>query len=222
MNSRFLRARKPEEKELRSKHLLATARALLEQGTDLKQLSLNELARNAGMAKANVYRYFETREALLLELLWIEWQDLFAEIQKSWVKKTTQPGDLKRLISLFAETIARKQLLCSLTAALPSVLEENLSSEKVKEFKLNSLHFFGEIASCFANFCPELTAQSFAILLQDTITFIVGIYPFAFPNKTVAKVLSNPDLRFFQRDFRGELERYLLAISVSLQQSSTR
>lgn len=222
MNERFLRARKPEEKELRSNHLLATARSLLLQDADIKKLSLNEIARKSGMAKANVYRYFETREALLLELLWSEWQDWFDEFQKKWAKKPNVSRDLMALISLFAETIACKKLLCSLTAALPAVLEANLSAEKVKEFKFNSLRFFAEIASRFENSCPELTAHSFAILLQDTITFIVGIYPFAFPNETVAKVLSHPDLRFFRRDFRGELERYLIAVASSLQKSPSR
>lgn len=213
MSEHFLRARKPEEKERRSKHLLVTARALLEKDSDLNKLSLNDIARTAGMAKANVYRYFETREALLLELLWTEWQDWFAEFQKKWMLQSTRSMDLKGLIALFAETIAGKPLLCSLTAALPAVLEVNLSAEKVKEFKINSLHFFGEIAVHFEACCPELTSQEYATLLQDTITFIVGLYPFASPNETVARVLLHPELSFFRRDFRGELERYLIAVA---------
>jgi hypothetical protein len=32
------------------------------------ELSLNELSRRVGLAKSNVLRYFETREAVLLEL----------------------------------------------------------------------------------------------------------------------------------------------------------
>lgn len=96
------------------------------------------------------------------------------------------------------------------------MLEVNLSAEKVKEFKFNSLHFFGEIASRFEACCPELPSQDYATLLQDTITFIVGLYPFAFPNETVARVLSHPELSFFRRDFREELERYLIAMANSL------
>jgi len=68
----FQRARQPEQREERRAHLLTTARAMLEGGVDLRALTLNALAREAGMAKSNVYRYFETREALLLELLWAE------------------------------------------------------------------------------------------------------------------------------------------------------
>src|SRR2546423_10649979 len=38
-------------------------------------LSLNELSRRVGLAKSNVLRYFESREAVLLELLDMAWRD---------------------------------------------------------------------------------------------------------------------------------------------------
>lgn len=218
MKKLFLRARKPEEKELRSQHLLATAKALLEQGTDLKQLSLNELARSAGMAKANVYRYFETREALLLELLWTEWQDWYADFQRKCAKKSSGVADLEGLISILASTIAGRALLCSLTAVLPSVLETNLSEDRLHQFKLSSLNFFGEIAEQLQNYCPELTSKNFTLLLHDTVTFMVGLHPFVFPNQTVKKVLSNPELKFYRRDFRVDLERYMNAVANSLRE----
>jgi hypothetical protein len=62
--------------------LLRTARENLKQGGTLDELGLNELARQTGMAKSNVYRYFESREALLLDLLWEEWTSWFLGIQK--------------------------------------------------------------------------------------------------------------------------------------------
>jgi AcrR family transcriptional regulator len=38
------------------------------------QITLNELSRRVGLAKSNVLRYFESREAVLLELLDSAWQ----------------------------------------------------------------------------------------------------------------------------------------------------
>jgi AraC-like DNA-binding protein len=58
----FQRARQPDQKAKRRAHVLATAREILADGAvDLGQLTLNELARRVGMAKSNLYRYFETR-----------------------------------------------------------------------------------------------------------------------------------------------------------------
>ena len=46
------------------------------------QVTLNELSRRAGLAKSNVLRYFESREAVLLELLDSDWQDWLAQLEE--------------------------------------------------------------------------------------------------------------------------------------------
>jgi AcrR family transcriptional regulator len=48
--------------------MLGTAAAMLTE-MPVAQITLNELSRRVGLAKSNVLRYFESREAVLLELL---------------------------------------------------------------------------------------------------------------------------------------------------------
>ena len=62
------RARSPEEKELRRAAILQAAAALVER-EGLEKTGLNAIAREAGISKANIYRYFESREAILLHLV---------------------------------------------------------------------------------------------------------------------------------------------------------
>jgi AcrR family transcriptional regulator len=127
----FRRARKPDQKAKRRAHVLATARAMLGEGTvDLGQLSLNELARRAGMAKSNLYRYFETREAVLLALLseeWVAWQK---HMTTSYRRTARGRAALDALVRHVARTLAARRLLCALTTAFPSVLEHNLSETR--------------------------------------------------------------------------------------------
>lgn len=214
MAKRFVRARKPEEKELRRKHLLEISRKLLEKDLDINNLSLNEIARKAGMAKANVYRYFETREALLLELLWDEWQTWYDSFKKSLNKNPKSKKSLELLVKTMATSLSERQLLCSLTTVLPSIVEKNLSEATLRQFKLKSLDFFGEIASFLEDICPTLSAEKYAIFLQDVVTVIAGLYPFAYPPPKVAEVIDLPELKFYKRDFKKELERYLLTLAV--------
>ena len=213
MTKRYLRARKPEQKEERKQHLLDVARSLIEKESDLNLLSLNEIARSAKMAKANIYRYFESREALFLELLWSEWQDWFKDFQKDWSKLTKPKKNFDYLIKSLAISISRRELLCNLTTALPSVVEKNLSEEAIREFKYRSIELFGQIANYLETCSGELDATAYAIFLQDTVSLISGIYPFSYPNEVVSKVLKDPHLKFFKRDFSAELERYMVAIA---------
>src|SRR5262245_38404227 len=64
----FQRARSDEQRALRSQAILDTAAAMLEE-MPVADISLNELSRRVGLAKSNVLRYFDSREAVLLELL---------------------------------------------------------------------------------------------------------------------------------------------------------
>jgi AcrR family transcriptional regulator len=216
MGHRYLRARKPEQKEERRQHLLDVARTLINIESDLNLLSLNLIARSAKMAKANIYRYFETREALLLDLIWDEWQELFKDLKRLWQKVPKNKKTFDHLIKTLAMSIAKRDLLCNLTTSLPSVIEKNLSESTIKEFKYRSIEFFGEIANFLETCSTELNAQSYAIFLQDTVSLIAGIYPFTHPNKTVEKVLQDPKLHFFKRDFAAELERYMIALAKNL------
>jgi AcrR family transcriptional regulator len=211
----FLRARQPEQKEERRLHLLATARAMLEGGTDLRDLTLNELARQAGMAKSNVYRYFETREALLLELLWSEWAAWFEALFATPPRRGRGPRALAALTRVIARSLAERPLLCKLTAALPAVVEQNLSEERIAAFKGQSLLFFEELARFLHGRVPDLSEARYAVLVHDTVTLLVGLYPFAAPAPAVARVLERPEFAFFRRDFEADLARMLLALATS-------
>src|SRR5919202_5097647 len=68
MATTFQRARSDEQRALRRQAILDTAAAMLNE-MPVSDLSLNELSRRVGLAKSNVLRYFDSREAVLLELL---------------------------------------------------------------------------------------------------------------------------------------------------------
>src|SRR2546421_4060846 len=77
----FQRARSEEQREVRRQVILKTAAAMLTE-VPVAQLSLNELSRRVGLAKSNVLRYFESREAVLLELLDSAWQEWLAGLDQ--------------------------------------------------------------------------------------------------------------------------------------------
>jgi len=77
----FQRARSEEQREVRRRAILDTAAAMLAE-MPVAEVTLNELSRRVGLAKSNVLRYFESREAVLLELLDSAWQDWLAQLDR--------------------------------------------------------------------------------------------------------------------------------------------
>ena len=83
----FQRARTDEQRAARRDAILDVARRLVvDEG--VAHVSLNEIAREVGLAKSNVLRYFETREAILLTLLGTEYQEWVATVAAHSAVKT--------------------------------------------------------------------------------------------------------------------------------------
>lgn len=210
----FQRARQPEQKEERRALLLRTARGLLDAGLGLHELSLNGLAREAGMTKSNVYRYFESREAVLLELLRDEWFGWLAELASSWTPAPDGVPPLRHLCDVMAKTLAARPLLGLLTSALPSVLEQNVSEDAVIAFKRTTLTFFTETAHFMTEAVPSLSLERALLVMQDGAVIITGLYPHAHPSPVVRRaMLRAPELQAFGRDFEAELARLFFAVA---------
>lgn len=74
------RARQPEEKEQRRQEILKAAESLWLESS-YQDLSMNQIASGAGLAKGTLYLYFKTKEEIFLELLLIytcDWADEMA------------------------------------------------------------------------------------------------------------------------------------------------
>jgi len=103
------------------------------------QVTLNQLSRRAGLAKSNVLRYFESREAVLLELLDSAWQEWLARLAAELANAVdagappAERGD--QLAAGLATSLAARPVLCDLLSAQAAVLERNVSPQVAAEYK---------------------------------------------------------------------------------------
>lgn len=218
----FQRARSPEQKEERRAQLLTVASEMLHAELLPSELSLNELARRAGMAKSNVYRYFESREALLLELLSAEWLALFDPAVLDLGQDGEPPLELAELTERFARAVASRPLLGRLLSVLPSTLEHNVTVETIREFKRSSLALAERAARLFHCRAPELSREQHFELLSEAIVLVTGLWPHAHPAPAVAEALKAPELSPFRHDFERDLARSLLLLARGIAGSEAR
>src|SRR5690606_23073314 len=175
----FIRARKPEEiAQRRDSILAATARLLAQQAPD--QLSLNAIAREARLAKSNVYRYFESREAIYLALLMQDLDGWVAEVQAALAPLAGGNRPAAVAGALAAATVARPRM-CQLVSLLGTVLERNLSAQAVLEFKQQSLQRGLAVLSVLQAALPAVAT----VRLQDFMAYFLaqvgGLWPVCHP-----------------------------------------
>ncbi|MFJ6464357.1 TetR/AcrR family transcriptional regulator [Streptomyces sp. NPDC091387] len=165
----FQRARSEEQREIRRRAILDTAAAMLDE-MPVAEVSLNELSRRVGLAKSNVLRYFESREAVLLELLdvflerWlVELADELAAGIEAHAAPEVRAGQLAETLS---RSLADRLTLCDLFGAQGGVLEHNVSVEVVKRHKRSSLARLAAMVELVRHHVPELGdgAQLFCLM----------------------------------------------------------
>jgi AcrR family transcriptional regulator len=210
----FQRARSEEQREIRRRVILDNAAAMLDE-MPVAEVSLNELSRRVGLAKSNVLRYFDSREAVLLELLdsflgrWLEElsQDLAAGIKTDAVPEVRAA----QLAEVLSRSLADRIVLCDLFGAQGGVLEHNVSVEVVKKHKRSSLARLEVMTGLARLHVPELGdgAQLFCLMSLVSAGALSSYFPP--PPSLLAAYEDEPELDALQLDFQQALQASLTA-----------
>ena len=205
----FQRARSEEQREIRRRVILDTAAAMLDE-MPVAELSLNELSRRVGLAKSNVLRYFESREAVLLELMDVflgSWLTGLADELAAGVEPQAPPevraGQLAEILS---RSLAEQTVLCDLFGAQGGVLEHNVSVEVIKQHKRSALAKLSAMTDLMRRYLPELgdNAQMFCMM---SLVFAGGLSTYVPPPASLlAAYAEEPDLGALHLELRDALQ----------------
>ncbi|MEU3293548.1 TetR family transcriptional regulator [Streptomyces longwoodensis] len=210
----FQRARTEEQREIRRRAILDTASAMLDE-MPVAAVTLNELSRRVGLAKPNVLRYFESREAVLLELLdrfLQEWlTELSGELAAGVGADLPMPGRAAAVAEILSSSLSRRKVLCELFGAQGSVLEHNVSVEVVARYKRASLERLTTMTDLIRGHLPELGDNATLFSLQ-TMVVAGAVSAFSTPPPSLrAAYEAEPDLARFHLELKDYLEQALTA-----------
>lgn len=210
MTLSFQRAREPQEKEQRRQSLLDAAARLLAEG-GLEAVTLSAIARTADLAKSNVYRYFGSREEILLEILVDDELAWVGELEHA-LAPLAGTEDLARVARTIARTIAERPLTCMLISVVANVLEHNLTPEAVLRFKQRVLELSIRVGNALSVAVPALPRDRVEALLRHLHALIAGLWPMAHPAPLVADSLVEPRFASLRCDFEADLGGALSAM----------
>ncbi len=204
----FQRARSEEQRRIRRRAILETAAAMLDE-MPVAEVSLNELSRRVGLAKSNVLRYFESREAVLLELLDVfleEWTTGLAdELAKGVDARATPEVRARQLVEVLSRSLADRTVLCDLYGAQGGVLEHNVSVEVLKRHKRTTLALLASMAELLRRHLPELgaDAQLFCLMTLVSAGALSAYVPP--PPSVLAAYEEEPELGVYNLELRDAL-----------------
>lgn len=198
----------------RRSSLLAAAGKLFA-SRDFADVSVDDIARRAALAKGTVYLYFGTKEALFLQLVSEEMRTWLTESTARLAATSGGPGASAAAV---AATLSERPTLVRLLALLHAVLEHNSDLASVGPFKRRLLEITTEAGALFER-TLGLTPGTGARLTLWMHATIVGLAQMTATSPALSKLLADDEaLAVFRLDFHAELEAALTSLFVGAQQ----
>ncbi|EDM75085.1 transcriptional regulator, TetR family protein [Plesiocystis pacifica SIR-1] len=184
-------------------------------GDGLVGATLSAIARRAGISKANTYRYFESREAIMLAIALADAEDWTADLARR-LEPLVGSGDVEAVARELAACTSARPRLCRLITVLSSVLEHNVSAEVIADFKrrFNAL-MDGPIEAIDAAL-PGLDAEQTRGFMTFFYIFVAGCWPIAHPPEAVAELHTRPEFEGMGVDFEAAVQAHAQTLLTGL------
>lgn len=209
----FQRARKPREIEARRETILAAAAELFD-AEGPQGAGLNAIAAKAGFTKSNVYRYFESREQVLLELFLDEMEHMVPAFCQG-VGQAAE-GDIDTLADVIAAQFSSRPRFGQLTSILAGVIENNISEETIVRTKRTMARHSERLAAALQAKLPRASLQDCAWAVAMIGTIVAGMWPSAFPSPIAAQVLAREEFASTRPNIGRDLPRAARALLASI------
>jgi AcrR family transcriptional regulator len=209
-SSSFQRARQPAQIEQRKEAILRTA-LLLFQKNGLENVSLTDIAREVGLAKSNIYRYFESREHIYLVVL----QRLAARFEQRLyppLKKLNGKGNVAKVAEIVTLAYIDSPEYGELITVVNSVLEKRLTPPLIINFRANFLERRKRLAAVLASAMPAVSAEKMLPFTLHIFLHVPGLWTFCYPRPDSEHLLNEAEHRHLKVDFRREMTLFLEAI----------
>jgi AcrR family transcriptional regulator len=196
--------------------IMDTARELLA-AKGLTDISLRELSQCVGLAKSNVLRYFDSREAIFLELLDEECLAWLAELETLLGKPQPPKPDYRneiRVAGTIADSLAGRPMLCELIGAMAGVLERNISTDFARDFKTRAMQNLDTLAQLSTRQLPWLTPASAELFAEAALTLAGGLYAFSTPTESVRVAMAELGMADPQQRFSDGLHEGLASLLI--------
>jgi len=203
------RAISNEEKLERRDAILVAALELLTED-DYHDISIERIARQAGVAKGTIFLYFQTKEELFLQLQMKEYKAWFEDINnRIRILLQQKRSSIDEFVKIVVASAGQQPLLMRLTPILHIILEHNVDYKTALEFKrflLNEMQTTGQLIEQYFPFLPTNGGTQFLLDLQ---VLLIGLIQLSHPAPVVKKVIEKKGMEALQLNFEEKLREIL-------------
>ncbi|MDC7222199.1 MAG: TetR family transcriptional regulator [Spirochaetales bacterium] len=202
----FERARSREHKEERREEIMNAALALLEV-TDYKKITLAGIAQRLSFTRANLYKYVSSKDEIFL---WVILRDI-----ERWIddlRETFKEGQSltnREIARTWAEVAHRHTRLLRLLSLLDSIIEQNVTVEKLAEFKKELFSLLAAFQKPLELILPRLSEKNRHDFILSQLYYASGLYGATQQTELQKRAMEQAGIVYEAPDFPSEMTRFL-------------
>ena len=205
------RARSPQQKDAREKEILQVTRDLLF-AHPFDKISLSMIAKGLSFTRANLYKYFHSKEEICLALLADE---IFRFGRRFEQLNEAYEGDisLESFLDLWVPNLAAEKHMLQLLSMAGNILEKNCSDEILLRAKLTMAMSLQYFQPTLRRFFPSKKEEDYPEMMNILIITANGLYSFCGLSTHQKQLLRANGMEGmihdFETDYRKLLSGYL-------------
>ncbi|EMY62203.1 TetR/AcrR family transcriptional regulator [Leptospira terpstrae] len=199
-----------EKDKLSKRTSILQSAAFLLQKKDWAELSMDEVAKRAKIAKGTLYLYFPTKEDLCLRVHSADYEAWFLDMEV--FLSETKSIDADFFSKWFVNSMDRHVRFLKLLPIVPTILEKNASIATIREFKLSLKEQISKILPLLIQAFPFLNEQSGFLFLMQCHALAVGSWSHGFPSNQVREAVKEDGLDIFVLDYKNFLKTSILTL----------
>lgn len=206
-NVDWKRARSSEQVEQRIGSILTACEELLSESRP-HELKMRDVAQESGLAVGAIYRYFRSKEVLILSVYLNKMDELLQDIASY---SPNGPG-LDNFSEHMTKVFTKHKFFWYLSAYAGAILETNLTDDEVREHKNSAMEMTTLCIQQLTQSIPEISADEIFNLFMDSFFYTCGLYSYAFPPNNIGKILEEPELKNFKPDWDSSIRRMIKSL----------
>ena len=209
----WIRARNPEQKEQRISEIIDATARLFEKYS-FEDITFALIAEEADFTRSNLYKYFNTKEEVFLELIkhdMTQWRD---EVVDTFINKRCS---IKKFSTMWVDIQIKHKRMIDLLTILYTTLEKNSSLQSLISFKKKTLDEFGLLAEVLMDLLPSFTMETMYEFLFSQLALSIGTYPMLNLTEAQKEAMDTvgmvSDSQFFKTIYSNSVEYLIQGLS---------
>lgn len=207
--NKFQRARSAEQKDIRISEITDAAIKLYN-NMPYEKITLAGIAKELSFTRANLYKYVSSKEEIFLNVIERDIKEWIKDLTVSFGEK--KDVLLQEFALIWAQSLYRYKRLIEMFSILYSIIEKNVSVEKLAAFKCGFMGEFNEVFHLINTLLPTLSLNDASKFLQMQLYFVMGLYPATIESDIQRKAIEMAGISYTPPDFVEMFSSFIVMI----------